>query len=82
MQLILRVEPYPKRSTKCDYCFGSADSAPNLIRECSQDIMLSELEGHTETNMPVRGADCIQRSDDSLISAIRIAYRTLLRSSS
>ena len=46
--------------------------------------MFGYLVGHTEANMPKvsQGADCVQRSDDSRISAIRIAYRTLLRSSS
>ena len=36
----------------------------------------------TQTNMPQRGASCVQRLDDSQIHANRTTFRTLLRSSS
>ena len=36
----------------------------------------------TQTDMPQRGASCVQRLDDSQIHANRTTYRTLLRSSS
>lgn len=48
-------------------------------------IELCEGNKHTETNMLAgypTGAVCVRRSDDSRSSAIRIAYRISLRSSS
>lgn len=51
------------------------------VNHIKLDVMFSD----TETDM-LRGeplsASCVQGSDDSRNSAIRIAYRTLLRSSS
>ena len=54
---------------------------PSSVSHIKLDVMFSD----TETDM-LRGeplsASCVQGSDDSRNSAIRIAYRTLLRSSS
>jgi hypothetical protein len=58
-----------------------SSTAPLFVNHIKVDMMFSDTETDMLGGCPP-SASCVQGSDDSRNSAIRIAYRTLLRSSS